>query len=107
MNEQVGNLLAEAVAKGDVKEEVALKLQCLLGKPLNKQQHYFRDVRHLQEIDVYRVLDLFNVVNPCIAHAIKKLLAPGQRGHKGWVSDIQEAILALQRALEMKEEDVA
>ena len=37
-------------------------------------EHYFKDVTHLKTIDVYRVLDLFGVSNPCIQHAVKKLL---------------------------------
>ena len=35
-------------------------------------EHYFKDVTHLKTIDVYRVLDLFDVSNPCVQHAIKK-----------------------------------
>lgn len=37
-------------------------------------EHYFKNVEHLKTVDVYRVLDLFNVTNPCVQHAIKKLL---------------------------------
>lgn len=29
-----------------------------------KHPHYYKDVRHLQTIDVYRVLHLFNVTDP-------------------------------------------
>ena len=34
------------------------------------------------EIDVYDVLHAWNVTNPAIQHAIKKLLQPGARGTK-------------------------
>ena len=56
-----------------------------------KHEHYFKDVSNLKFIDVYRVLDLFGVSNPCIQHAVKKLLCSGQRGVKDTRQDVQEA----------------
>ena len=42
--------------------------------------------------DVYDVLRAFNVTDPAVAHAIKKLLAPGQRaGGKSAAQDLEEA----------------
>ncbi len=74
----------------------------------NKHPHYHKDVRHLETIDVYRVLALFNVTDPCIQHAVKKLLVAGGRGAGKDVSkDIQEAIDSLQRWQEMRQEDIA
>ena len=67
--------------------------------------HYFKDVSSLKHIDVYRVLVLFGVTNPCLQHAIKKLLCAGQRGAKGQQQDVQEAIASLLRYLEMQTED--
>lgn len=67
--------------------------------------HYKKDVRHLEMIDVYRVLDLFEVTNPALQHAIKKLLAAGGRGAKDWDKDVQEAIDSLVRAQQMRAED--
>ena len=75
----------------------------ILGR--RKHAHYFRDVSHLREIDVYRVLDLFNVTDPCLQHAIKKLLAAGVRGVKPAGRDVLEAVDTLQRWLEMRAED--
>ncbi len=68
-------------------------------------EHYFKDVTHLKTIDVYRVLDLFGVSNPCVQHAVKKLLCSGQRGVKDTRQDVQEAITSLLRYLEMQTED--
>lgn len=68
-------------------------------------EHYFKDVTHLKTIDVYRVLDLFGVSNPCIQHAVKKLLCSGQRGVKDTRQDVQEAITSLVRYLEIQTED--
>lgn len=70
--------------------------------------HYFKSVKHLNEIDVYRVLDLFEVTDPCIQHAVKKLLVAGGRGAgKGFDKDIQEAIDSLKRLQVMRSEDVS
>lgn len=73
-----------------------------------KHPHYHKDVRHLQTIDVYRVLGLFNVTDPCIQHAVKKLLVAGGRGAgKDLSKDVQEAIDSLQRFQEMQSENHA
>ena len=73
-----------------------------------KHNHYFKDVSKLDTVDVYRVLELFNVVNPSIAHAVKKLLVAGGRGAgKDITQDIREAMDSLQRWLDMREEDAA
>jgi hypothetical protein len=64
-------------------------------------------VKHLDTIDVYRVLQLFEVTDAAIAHAVKKLLVAGGRGAgKDVNKDIQEAVDSLQRFLEMQKEDV-
>ena len=67
--------------------------------------HYFKDVSRLKTIDVYRVLDLFGVTDPCLQHAIKKLLCAGNRGAKDKTQDVQEAISSLLRYLEMQTEN--
>ena len=73
----------------------------------NKHPHYHKDVRNLETIDVYRVLALFNVTDPCIQHAVKKLLVAGGRGAGKDISrDIQEACDSLNRWQEMQAEDV-
>lgn len=70
-----------------------------------KYPHYFKSVSHLETVDVYRVLSLFQVNDPCIQHAIKKLLCAGQRGDKNIIKDITEARDTLNRHLEMLQED--
>lgn len=73
-----------------------------------KHSHYFRPVTHLRVIDIYRFLDLFNVTDQALGHAIKKLVVPGMRGgNKTSRKDIEEAIDTLQRKLEMMDEDAA
>lgn len=67
--------------------------------------HYFKDVSGLKAVDVYRVLDLFDVRHPALQHAAKKLLCAGGRGHKNIDKDIQEAIDSLVRWQFMRQED--
>lgn len=67
--------------------------------------HYFRSVEHLSVIDVYAVLRMYNVTCPAVAHAIKKLLASGQRGAKDRGTDLREAVVSIERAIEMDGEE--
>lgn len=54
------------------------------------------------EADVYSVLDAFTVYCPAQAHAAKKVLCAGQRlGGKDLIQDLEEAIVSLQRAIEL------
>lgn len=82
---------------------------CPVAKPAEtpKHSHYFKDVSHLKTVDVYRVLDLFGVTDPCLQHAIKKLLVAGGRGHKDIAKDVAEAKDSLTRWEAMRAEDAA
>ena len=55
-----------------------------------------------QWVDVYDILTAYSVTNPADAHAIKKMLCPGQRGAKDGIQDRQEAIVSLQRAIKLE-----
>lgn len=52
-------------------------------------------------IDVYDVLDSFEVKCPATQHAVKKLLAAGQRGTKTVRQDLEEAMASISRAIEL------
>ncbi len=67
-----------------------------------KHNHYFKKTVHLDAVDVYRVLELFEVTDPCLQHAIKKLLCAGKRGAKDEERDVEEAIDTLGRYQDMK-----
>lgn len=56
-------------------------------------------------VDVYDVLEAFRVNDQPIAHAIKKLLCAGTRGHKDKVQDLKEAIQSIERQLEKESVD--
>ncbi|WP_421722409.1 hypothetical protein [Alloalcanivorax xenomutans] len=65
---------------------------------------YHREIKPSVWIDVYSVLVAFGVTNPADAHAIKKLLMPGQRGAKSAIQDREEAIMSIYRAIEIERE---
>lgn len=70
-----------------------------------KHSHYFKDVRHLDYIDVYQVCKLFPVDDDsgAITHARKKLLVAGGRGAgKDMIKDITEARDTLNRYLQIE-----
>lgn len=56
-------------------------------------------------IDVYDVLQAFNVTNPALQHLVKKALAVGQRGHKDKMEDLRDILASAQRAIELEESD--
>ena len=66
--------------------------------------HYFKPCPY-DTLDVYRVISIFGVSDPCIQHALKKLLCSGVRGHKDQSKDIQDVIDTLERWKQMREED--
>jgi len=63
---------------------------------------YTRTVKGV-EIDVYDVLAVWEVSNPAIQHAIKKLLQPGQRGHKSEIQDLKEALMSVEHGIQLVE----
>ena len=69
-----------------------------------KNSHYFKPCPY-DEIDVYRVLTIFDVTDPCLRHAVKKLLCASGRGEKDAAKDIAEAIATLERWQEMRSEE--
>ena len=71
----------------------------------NNNNPYIVDISKYNKLDIYRILKLYEVSDPCVQHAIKKLLCAGKRGLKPQTQDINEAILSLKRFLEMQGED--
>ena len=70
-----------------------------------KHSHYFKNVSHLKHIDIYRIIDLYAITDPCLQHAFKKIACAGQRGAKDAAKDVQEAIDSLTRWQEMQAEN--
>lgn len=75
------------------------------AKNNNNNNPYIVDISKYDKLDIYRILKLYEVSDPCLQHSIKKLLCAGKRGSKNFITDINEAIIALQRCIEMQGED--
>jgi hypothetical protein len=67
----------------------------------NKYQKQINDIDGfaIGLVDVYSVLSAFEVVEPGLQHAIKKLLMPGARGKGDYQSDLKEAVQAIERTI--------
>ena len=66
---------------------------------MNKYQRKVQDI----VIDIYDILAAYNVTDQAVGHAIKKLLMPGQRGHKTALQDLMEAKASIERAITIME----
>lgn len=55
------------------------------------------------EVDVYEVGVAFEVTCPAQMHALKKVLCAGNRGKGSRLQDLQGAVVALYRAIELEE----
>lgn len=66
--------------------------------------HYFKKCPY-DQIDVYRVLEIFGVTCPVMQHVVKKALNAGQRGHKNQRRDVQDIADSAKRKLAMLDED--
>lgn len=72
-----------------------------------KYPAYYKDVSHLDEIDVYAVHHVFNIQDPsgALQHSSKKILLSGVRtGGKSAFKDIKEARDTLTRWLQLNPE---
>ena len=65
---------------------------------LNK---YNRKIRS-EIVDVYDILQAYEISNHAVAHAVKKLLMPGDRGYKNIIQDLEEAKFSIKRAIEIE-----
>jgi len=72
-----------------------------MEKQYNKYQKQIKDIdgNIIGYVDVYSVLSAFNVTEPGLQHAIKKILMPGQRGKNNFKNDLTEAIQAIKRTI--------
>ena len=73
--------------------------------PIKKHNHYFKNVAHLEELDVYRLIDLYAITDPCIQHMLKKCLVVGGRGSKDALRDVQDIIDTAERWKQMQQEN--
>ena len=53
-------------------------------------------------VDVYAVLEAFNVTCPALQHLAKKALCAGLRGHKDKMEDLNDILDSAFRAIELE-----
>lgn len=79
--------------------------------PVEEQHYrdskYIRSIRAVKgeqsiDVDVYEVLEAFNVTCPARQHALKKLLCAGLRNKGSVMQDLREAEACVRRAMEMQ-----
>lgn len=78
-------------------------IECGVDEPAQKANKYQRPCKGVM-IDVYDVLQAWNVTNPALQHLIKKALCPGERGHKDRQEDLQDILDSAKRAIELEKE---
>jgi hypothetical protein len=98
---------------GHLKEKLVEKVEELSAK--TDMEKYHRKIKTDQcpacyveinvEVDVYDVLSAFEVNNPAVAHAVKKLLAPGKRGFKSTIEDLKEAVVSINRGIDLEKQN--
>ena len=103
--------MRKAVARNKIREITAAASTKPLEVPTNPNIPYKSEIinKYVKtikgvEIDVYDILKAYDPTHP-IGHAIKKLLMSGNRGFKGYVEDLSEAIQAIEREIEMQGEE--
>lgn len=55
-------------------------------------------------VDVYRVIDAFQVTDPALQHLVKKALCAGLRGHKDRTQDLNDIMQSAQKAVHMNDD---
>lgn len=55
-------------------------------------------------VDVYRVIDAFEIQSGALQHAVKKICAPGQRGHKTYKEDLIDIRDSINCAIALEEQ---
>lgn len=73
-----------------------------LGDKYVRTVHDIKEPKNTCKVDVYEVLEAFQVTCPARQHAIKKLLCAGLRNKGSVMQDLNEAKFSIVRALEMQ-----
>lgn len=55
-------------------------------------------------VDVYRVIDAFQVTDPALQHLVKKALCAGLRGHKDRGQDLNDILQSAQQAVHLNDD---
>lgn len=76
---------------------------CKEELPRSKYNRVIRDkAGSTIDVDVYDVLEAFNLTCPALQHAAKKILCAGIRGHKDVMVDLDDAIASIERGKDLQ-----
>ena len=81
-----------------LKKEVKLFEQPVKG-PHYANDKYKREIKPGVMVDVYDVIECYEVTSGALQHALKKILAAGKRGHKDYEQDLIDILSSVERAL--------
>jgi len=101
-NERLSEFVFESANKAI--DNLSETFKSAQAKETASANEYLREIKKGVYVDVYDVLKAFQVKNPAVQHAIKKLLASGKRGYKDTIQDLSEAMQSIQRAIELEDE---
>lgn len=96
--------LSQAFSKGPLTEKDFVDSAIFRDVEFYRVPHYAND-KYKREIkpgvfvDVYDVIDCYEVTNGALQHALKKILATGKRGHKTFEQDLIDILSSVERAL--------
>jgi hypothetical protein len=58
----------------------------------------------ITKVDVYRVIDAYQIQDAGLQHAIKKILMAGHRGHKDFFTDLREAVNSINQTILLEQQ---
>lgn len=99
-----GNIVLKGVSgvHSELDFDIEPSAQDLVPSELGKYDRLLYGLDGVTTItDVYRVLDAYKVVDPCMQHLVKKALCTGLRGHKDIEQDLQDIIDSAIKAKEL------
>lgn len=75
---------------------------------IDKGAKYKVDIRNRESgveiaVDIYDVLEAWDITCPSMAHAIKKLLMAGKRGSKDFNTDCNEAMNSVSESMKLQQ----
>jgi len=75
-----------------------------INRPTDTGKHYRFEYKGIK-LDPFRIAKIYGMESFALMTVLKKILCAGNRGHKDYKADILDCITALQRELEIVEED--
>lgn len=73
---------------------------CIVVKTMQRNK-YMREILPDVWVDVYDVIEAFEVTDGGMQHALKKILATGTRGHKDETEDREDILASVKRSNEI------